>query len=68
MSRMHIHIVKPRELRRALKTLDWTQRELAQYLGVSEGAVSMWVNGLRPLPGPVCKLIEMALSDLGGAK
>ena len=58
---MHIHVVKPKELRSALKRLGWNQRELAEYLGVSEGAVSMWVNGLRPIPVPVEKLIEIAL-------
>jgi len=47
-----------KELRAALKGLGWNQKELAQYLGVSEGAVSMWVNGLRPIPGPVALAVN----------
>lgn len=55
---MHIHIVKPRELKAALSQMGMNQRELAEYLGVSEGAVSMWVNGLRPIPGPVALAVN----------
>lgn len=43
------------------------QRELAEYLGVSEGAVSMWVNGLRPIPGPVAIAVQAKL-DFGGIR
>ena len=64
---MHIHLVKPKELRSALKRLGWNQRELAEYLGVSEGAVSMWVNGLRPIPGPVAIAVQAKL-DFGGIR
>lgn len=53
MSTPMIHTMKRQELRAVLKTLGWNQKELAQYLGVSEGAVSMWINGLRPIPNPV---------------
>ena len=55
--------MKRQELRAALKKLDWNQKNLAQYLGVSEGAVSMWVNGLRPIPGPVALAVNAKLGE-----
>ena len=39
------------------------QRQAAGWLRVTEGAVSRWVNGLRPIPGPVVVLIELALAQ-----
>lgn len=41
-----------RQLRRALKQLDWTQARAADVLGVAAGQprVSEWCNGLRPVP------------------
>jgi transcriptional regulator with XRE-family HTH domain len=57
--------MKRKELRAALKELGWNQKNLAQYLGVSEGAVSMWVNGLRPIPGPVSLAVN---AKLGASK
>ena len=59
--------MKRQELRSALKKLGWRQYELAEYLGVSEGAVSMWVNGLRPIPGPVALAVSARLRFLGEA-
>jgi len=52
------------ELRSALGELGMDQRQLAGYLRVTEGAVSRWVNGEREIPGPICKLVEMALAEL----
>ena len=57
-----------KELRQALKRLGMSHGQLAAYLGVTTGAVSHWARGVRAIPGPVCKLIEMALADLGGTK
>ena len=59
--------MKPKELKAALVKLGWKQYQLAEYLGVSEGAVSLWVNGLRPIPGPVAIAVQAKL-DFGGAK
>ena len=59
--------MKRQELRAALKKLGWRQYELAEYLGVSEGAVSMWVNGLRPIPGPVALAVSARLQYAQGA-
>ena len=61
MSSPIIDSMNRKEMRAALKKLRWNQKELAQHLGVSEGAVSLWINGLRPIPVPVEKLIEIAL-------
>ena len=50
-----------KELRAALKRLKMSQGQLAAYVGVTRGAVSHWAQGVRPVPGPVEKLIEIAL-------
>lgn len=57
-----------KQMRQALEDLGMDQRQAAGYLRVTEGAVSRWVNGERPIPGPICKLVEMALAELGGTK
>ena len=51
------------QLRQALEDLGMDQRQAAGWLRVTEGAVSRWVHGLRPIPGPVVVLIEMALTQ-----
>jgi DNA-binding transcriptional regulator YiaG len=53
-----------KELRAALRRLAMSQADAARYLGVSPGAVSLWMHGRREIPGPVVKLIEMALTEL----
>lgn len=52
-----------KELRQALKRLGMSQGQMAAYLGVTRSAVTHWVGGKREIPGPVCKLVEMALSE-----
>jgi transcriptional regulator with XRE-family HTH domain len=43
---------------RALRIkLGWTQREMAKEFGVSPGAIALWEQGDRPIPGPVLKLL-----------
>ncbi len=37
----------PRELAKALKENDWTQRKLAAAIGVSPPTVSRWLSGER---------------------
>jgi len=54
-----------KELRAALDDLEMDQRQAAGYLRVTEGAVSRWVNGERAIPGPIIKLLEMALEQKG---
>jgi transposase len=58
-----------------LKQQGWSQREIAEALGVTEGAVSQWMKRARegggaealrhrPLPGPQPKLSPAQLADL----
>lgn len=39
--------------------LNLTVRQMAKYIGASEGAVYRWENGTRQLGGPELKLIGM---------
>lgn len=55
-------IMQPDELREHLKTLNWTQAELAEQVGVSLRAVSHWVNGTRPCEGPAPRLIRVLVA------
>ena len=60
----YLYSMKRQELRATLKKLGWTQKQLAQYLGVSEGAVSLWINGLRPIPHPVVLALQGRLEGV----
>lgn len=53
-----------KELRAALKRLGMTQGQAAKYLGVSTGAVSLWVNGHRRITGPTALAIQLSLEQL----
>ena len=46
-----------REFVLALETLGWSQAEASRQLGVTESAVSRWVSGDRPIPGPISILM-----------
>jgi len=52
-------------MRSALKRLGWKQTQLARYLKVTDGAVSMWLSGQRPIPGPV-ELAVRAVEPIQG--
>ncbi len=41
------------EFKAAIKARGLDQKRAAAALGVTEAAVSLWVNGLRPISGPV---------------
>ena len=43
----------PQRMAAILKRVKFNQREAARELGVTEAAVSRYLNGLRPIPGPV---------------
>lgn len=55
-------------LRRLAGEPEMTQRRLASLVGVTEGAVSLWANGKRPVPLRVAfriaELLECDVSDL----
>lgn len=39
-----------------------TQAKLAAALGVTRGAVAMWEQGRRPVPGPIIKLLNFLVT------
>jgi transcriptional regulator with XRE-family HTH domain len=53
----------PDELRRAMRTLGYrTQSELANAIGVSRSAVSLWLEGKVGVPRPVAMLLRMLIA------
>jgi predicted transcriptional regulator len=54
----------PTELRQALDELEMDQSQAAGYLRVTQSAVSRWLTGARPIPGPITRLVEDALAAL----
>jgi DNA-binding transcriptional regulator YiaG len=57
----------PDELRAALRTLGWTQTELARRTGVSRDSVSRWTGGEVP-PPPWCAAYLGAMLDLAALR
>ena len=50
----------PDELRTAMRSLGYrTQYDLAQAIGVSRSAVSLWLEGKVGVPRPVAMLLRM---------
>lgn len=47
------------------KKLGLSQREMARELGATPGALAMWENRSRPIPGPVLRLMEVYEEYLG---
>jgi predicted unusual protein kinase regulating ubiquinone biosynthesis (AarF/ABC1/UbiB family)/DNA-binding XRE family transcriptional regulator len=54
-----------KRLIRVRKLLDFSQREMAEELGVVHGAVGLWEANKRKIPGPVLKLIALYEEELG---
>jgi DNA-binding XRE family transcriptional regulator len=53
----------PDELRSAMRTLGYkTQSELAEAIGVSRSAVSLWLEGKVGVPRPVAMLLRMLIA------
>ena len=53
----------PEELRRAMRTVGYrTQNDLAEAIGVSRSAVSLWLDGKVGVPRPVAMLLRMLVS------
>jgi len=48
----------PTQLRRALRRLGLSQRQLAHRLGVDVGTVNRWATGKTPIPESVRLLLE----------
>lgn len=55
--------MSPEELRRIMRALGYhTQSQLADAIGVSRSAVSLWLEGKVGVPRPVAMLLRMLLS------
>ena len=55
--------MSPDELRTAMRGLGYrTQNELAQAIGVSRSAVSLWLEGKVGVPRPVAMLLRMRIA------
>ena len=52
----------PVALRAARATLNWTQDQLSEALGVSSDVVRKWLSGRHKTPAPAQKLIETWLA------
>ena len=53
----------PDELRRSMLILGYrTQNELAEAIGVSRSAVSLWLEGKVGVPRPVAMLLRMLIA------
>lgn len=53
----------PAEIRAAMRTLGYkTQSELADAIGVSRSAVSLWLEGKVGVPRPVAMLLRMLIA------
>jgi transcriptional regulator with XRE-family HTH domain len=54
--------MSPEELRRTMRALGYrTQGQLAEAIGVSRSAVSLWLEGKVGVPRPVAMLLRMLL-------
>lgn len=55
--------MSPEELRSHMRSLGYrTQNELAEAIGVSRSAVSLWLDGKVGVPRPVAMLLRMLLA------
>ena len=53
----------PVELRAAMRTLGYkTQSDVADAIGVSRSAVSLWLDGKVGVPRPVAMLLRMLIA------
>ena len=55
--------MSPDELRSSMRTLGYrTQNDLAQAIGVSRSAVSLWLEGKVGVPRPIAMLLRMLVN------
>ena len=55
--------MSPQELRAAMRSLGYrTQSELADAIGVSRSAASLWLEGKVGVPRPVAMLLRMLIA------
>jgi len=48
------------------KSMNLSQSELAEYFGITTGAVMLWKKGDRKLQGPALKLLKLFEKMVGG--
>ena len=62
-SREMLASMSPDELKSAMRSLGYrTQNDLAQAIGVSRSAVSLWLEGKVGVPRPVAMLLRMLVN------
>jgi predicted transcriptional regulator len=55
--------MSPEELRAAMRTLGYkTQNDVANAIGVSRSAVSLWLDGKVGVPRPIAMLLRMLVA------
>jgi transcriptional regulator with XRE-family HTH domain len=55
--------MSPEELRTTMRSLGYrTQNDLAQAIGVSRSAVSLWLEGKVGVPRPIAMLLRMLVA------
>ena len=58
-----LNSMSPDELRSAMRSLGYrTQNDLAQAIGVSRSAVSLWLEGKVGVPRPIAMLLRMLVA------
>ncbi len=55
--------MKPEEIKKFRKSRGWTQKKLAEELGVIQQAVSKWESGKRPVPLYIEKLMKCLMEN-----
>lgn len=58
-------MAEAKRLRDLRALLNLSQREMAKQFGVVHGAVALWENGQRTIPGPVLRLMDIYEENLG---
>lgn len=57
--------MEAKRLRDLRALLNLSQREMAVQFGVAHGAIALWENGKRTIPGPVLRLMDIYEENLG---
>lgn len=61
------HMTK-KEIAELMRLNSWTQAELARRVEVTEGAISLWLSGQRPVTGPARVLLREWLTQARAAE
>lgn len=61
---MKIDVTNPEHLKRFLSRVAMTQREFAEYVGMTESAISHYMHGRRKIKGAIKRLFELAIESI----